>query len=280
VTRAAWIVVAVVFALRTVAAFLVPLTGDEAYYWEWSKRLAFGYVDHPPAVAWTIWLFGHLGPSPGLVRLGFIACGIVATLALGACTTILAGGDRRAGAVAALAFSLTPLASLAFGSASPDGPYLAFWCLALWLAARAARSGRMFDFALLGLALGERQLDVGVARAEARDRERHQRRPRGREGGHPQATPAQAGDRPERRLGGLQARKDALGVAHERLPRRGQGDPARMALQQRHPGFRLERGDLLGDRGLRVVERVRRGREGAAPGDLVEDLQTRDIKHK
>lgn len=153
-TRAAWIVVAVVFALRTVAAFLVPLTGDEAYYWEWSKRLAFGYVDHPPAVAWTIWLFGHLGQSPGLVRLGFIACGIVATLALGACTTILAGGDRRAGAVAALAFSLTPLASLAFGSASPDGPYLAFWCLALWLAARAVRSGRMFDFALLGFALG------------------------------------------------------------------------------------------------------------------------------
>ncbi len=133
---------------------------------------------------------------------------------------------------------------------------------------------------LLGLALGERQLDLGVARAEACDRERHQRRPRGREGSHPQATPAQAGDRTERRLGGLQAREDALGVSHERLPGRGQGDPARMALQQRHPGFGLERGDLLRDRGLRVVERVCRGREGAAPGDLVEDLQTRDIKHK
>jgi hypothetical protein len=133
---------------------------------------------------------------------------------------------------------------------------------------------------LLGLALRQGQLDLGVARAEARDRERHQRRPRGREGGHPQATTAQAGDRPERRLGGLQPREDPLGVSHERLSRRGQGHPARVALQQRHPGFGLERGDLLGDRGLRVVERVRRGREGAAPGDLVENLQTRDIKHK
>ena len=42
------------FLLRAVVAFALPLTGDEAYYWEWSRRLAFGYVDHPPAAAWTI----------------------------------------------------------------------------------------------------------------------------------------------------------------------------------------------------------------------------------
>ena len=87
---------------------------------------------------------------------------------------------------------------------------------------------------LLGLALGQRQLDVGVARAEGGDRQRHQRRPGGRERGHPQPAPAQAGDRPERRLGGLQPREDPLGVSHQRLPRRGQADPARVALQQRH----------------------------------------------
>ncbi len=69
-------------------------------------------------------------------------------------------------------------------------------------------------------------------------------------------------------------------MAHERLPGGGQADAARVALKQRHPGFLLERGDLLGDRGLRVVERVGRGRERAAPGDLVEDLQPSDIKHK
>ena len=100
---------------------------------------------------------------------------------------------------------------------------------------------------LLGLALGERQLDVRVGGAEAGDRERHQRRAGGREGGHPQAPAAQPGDRRQRRLGGLQAREDALGVPDERLAGGRQADAARVALEQRHPGFGLERRDLLGD---------------------------------
>jgi hypothetical protein len=148
-----WAAVILVFLLRAVGAFMLPLTGDEAYYWEWSRRLAFGYVDHPPAVAWTIASFGWFGNNPGFVRLGFVVCGAIATWALAQCATLLAG-DGRAGAAAALAFSVTPLASIAFGSAQPDGPYLMFWCLALWFAARAFRFGERRDYALLGLALG------------------------------------------------------------------------------------------------------------------------------
>src|SRR5437870_9242976 len=41
-------------ALRLVAAAWTPLTFDEAYYWMWSKHLAFGYYDHPPMVALVI----------------------------------------------------------------------------------------------------------------------------------------------------------------------------------------------------------------------------------
>ena len=37
--------------LRLIAAAWTPLTFDEAYYWMWSKHLAGGYYDHPPAVA-------------------------------------------------------------------------------------------------------------------------------------------------------------------------------------------------------------------------------------
>jgi len=71
-TRAAWVVIVLVFVCRAVAAFSLPLTGDEAYYWEWSRRLAFGYADHPPAVAWTIWLFSGLGHGAGFVRLAVV----------------------------------------------------------------------------------------------------------------------------------------------------------------------------------------------------------------
>jgi hypothetical protein len=149
-----WVIVAAVTAMRAIADFKVPLTGDEAYYWEWSRHLAFGYVDHPPAVAWTIRAFAWMGTIPGAVRIGFVLCGVVATLAAAAAATRLADGDRRAGAVTAMAFALTPLFSMAFGSATPDGPYLAFWTLSLWLALRAFDERRPIDFIGLGLALG------------------------------------------------------------------------------------------------------------------------------
>jgi 4-amino-4-deoxy-L-arabinose transferase-like glycosyltransferase len=148
-----WALCALIFAARAAVAFTLPLTGDEAYYWEWSRHPAFGYVDHPPGVAWTIAAFGQFGNVPGLVRLGFVLCGVVCALALAGCVSTLTG-NRRAGAVAALALTLTPMASVAFGTASPDGPYLMFWCLSLFFAARAFTAGRLIDFLLLGLALG------------------------------------------------------------------------------------------------------------------------------
>jgi 4-amino-4-deoxy-L-arabinose transferase-like glycosyltransferase len=153
VTVLVWLAIAAIFVVRAIGAFTIPLTGDEAYYWEWSRRLAFGYVDHPPAVAWTIAAFAPLGHNPGLVRLGFVLCGVIATLAIAGCAAELTG-DPRAGAIGALAMALAPLTSVAFGSASPDGPYLMFWSLALWFAARAFRRDRVADWLLLGLAVG------------------------------------------------------------------------------------------------------------------------------
>jgi hypothetical protein len=85
----AWAVVVVIIAVRGIVAFTLPLTGDEAYYWEWSRHLAWGYVDHPPAVAATIALFSVFGQTPGLVRLGFVLCGAVASVALAGCATEL-----------------------------------------------------------------------------------------------------------------------------------------------------------------------------------------------
>lgn len=151
----AWVIVVAVTLMRAIAGFKVPLTGDEAYYWEWYRHLALGYVDHPPAVAWTIGAFAWLGAgSPGLVRLGFVVCGVIATIAGAMASTHLARGDARAGAVTAIAFALTPLLSMAFGSATPDGPYLASWTVAMFLAIRAFDERRRSDFLFLGIVLG------------------------------------------------------------------------------------------------------------------------------
>ena len=149
----AWLVIAVVTIMRTISIFNVPLVGDEAYYWEWSKRLAFGYTDDPPMVAWTIAAFSWIGRNPGFVRLGFVLSGVIAALAAYACATEITR-DRRAGVAAALALTLTPMMSLAFGMAQPDGPYLAFWTLSLWLAARAFRRNERWAWGALGVAMG------------------------------------------------------------------------------------------------------------------------------
>lgn len=149
----AWGAVTVVTALRAVFAASLPLTGDEAYYWEWSRRLAAGYVDHPPAVAFCIAMFSWIGHSPLAVRIGFVLCGFFAAIFAGAAARRLAS-DARAGAVAALAVTLAPILTVAFGSATPDGPFALAWAAALYCAVRAFREQRMAWFAALGIALG------------------------------------------------------------------------------------------------------------------------------
>jgi 4-amino-4-deoxy-L-arabinose transferase-like glycosyltransferase len=148
-----WSTVLVVTALRAIFDATLPMTGDEAYYWEWSRRLAAGYVDHPPAVAFAIAAFAWLGQTPFAVRLPFVLCGLgTAIFAAGAANVLT--GDRRAGWIAALAVTLAPMTIVAFGMVSPDGPFALFWALSLYCAARAFRSGSWTWYVLLGIALG------------------------------------------------------------------------------------------------------------------------------
>lgn len=149
---ATWAVLALVTLARAIAAAKLPLTGDEAYYWEWAKHLALGYADHPPMVAYLILPFTWATQNPLLVRLGFLVCGVVATLAAaGAAKRITR--DERAGMVTALAMTLTPMLSVGFVLATPDGPLMAGWAVCLYLAVRSGQTRSRRDFALLGVAL-------------------------------------------------------------------------------------------------------------------------------
>ena len=157
---AAWGTVIVVTVLRLVLAWRLPLTGDEAYYWEWSRRLAAGYIDHPPAVAYAIALFAWVGRSPFAVRVAFVLCGFFATLLCGLAARELCERDRssddgsRACALAMLAVTLAPIMVVAFGIATPDGPYALAWAASLYCAIRFFRDEGVGWALLLGLALG------------------------------------------------------------------------------------------------------------------------------
>ena len=110
-------------ALRLLVGALTPLFPDETYYWEWSRRLAAGYFDHPPLIAWAI-RAGTLvaGDTPLGVRLGPIVLGTVGALFLAATARRLAGS--HAAMWLAAAFAATPLAS-GLVLATPDAPLLA-----------------------------------------------------------------------------------------------------------------------------------------------------------
>jgi hypothetical protein len=69
-------------------------------------------------------------------------------------------------------------------------------------------------------------------------------------------------------------------VAHERLARLGQADPARVALDERAAGFALERGDLLRDGGLCEGEGLGGGAERPAYSDLAEHPHAAHVKHQ
>ncbi len=132
---AVWVVIAAATLVRCVAAAHLPLSGDEAYYWEWSRRLAFGYYDHPPMVAWVIALFSLGYKSTFLIRLPFVLCGAGAAIAVHAFVA-RATCNAASGATAALLLTLAPFATIAFFAATPDGPFLFLWSLTLYLTLR------------------------------------------------------------------------------------------------------------------------------------------------
>jgi hypothetical protein len=129
-------VVAVTLALRLAVGGLTHLTEDEAYYRLWSFAPAFGYFDHPPMIAWWIWLGRRLVGDTALgVRLLPILAGagvsfLVFDLAR------LAGASREIAGRAGIWFNATLLVLAGGFLAVPDAAASFFWALTLWCALR------------------------------------------------------------------------------------------------------------------------------------------------
>lgn len=150
--RFAWYAAGAVIVLRAIFAAMLPMTGDEAYYWEWGRHLAAGYIDHPPLVAFCVAAFSWLGGAFG-ARLAFLLCG-VGVIAAVACAALDVWRSREAAAIAALSASLAPMLTVTAVTVSPEGPAACAWALAILAALRAFESGRRIEYAALGVAMG------------------------------------------------------------------------------------------------------------------------------
>src|SRR5205823_13509102 len=122
--------------VRFLFAGLIPLFGDEAYYWEWSRHLAAGYFDHPPGLP----LLVRAGTTLlGTVTLGVRLLPVAAGLVAGMATAAVAGrlGGASAAVRAALIITLMPLAAAGLVLATPDAPLLAATAAGVYAVVRA-----------------------------------------------------------------------------------------------------------------------------------------------
>ena len=142
--RALYGFILAVTAARLLAAALIPLTEDEAYYRLWAQSPQFGYFDHPPMIAWWI--------HAGVALVGDNALGVRLIPALSAALTTLVvfdlgralGAGERAAQRAAIWFNATLIVGWGGILAVPDAADVPFWALTLWCLSRIGgeRPGR------------------------------------------------------------------------------------------------------------------------------------------
>jgi hypothetical protein len=146
--------VVALLALRLVGAAWTPLTFDEAYYWMWSKHLAFGYYDHPPGVAVLIRLGTMIAGDTELgVRLASILLALPMSFAMYRTAAILFGSQRVA-ATATILLNVTLMAAVGTMIVTPDSPLLVASSFVLFFLAKVLETGRGAWWLAAGAAVG------------------------------------------------------------------------------------------------------------------------------
>ncbi len=128
-----WWFLGAVLIVRTAFILISPvdLIADESYYWDWSRRLDFGYYSKPPMIAWINWLSSSvLGVNEFAVRFPaalFGTIGLIWVFQLGAKLF-----SFRVGLFSVILLSLTPGQTVMSFLMTIDAPFLFFWVATLY----------------------------------------------------------------------------------------------------------------------------------------------------
>ena len=116
---------------RLIYINLLNLAPQEAYYWNYSRHLALSYLDHPPMLAYLIFIFTHLGKqNEFFVRISCVLVSFGLTY-----LTYLIGKllfDPKVGFFSALLLNSILIFSLGAIIATPDTPMIFFWVLSFY----------------------------------------------------------------------------------------------------------------------------------------------------
>jgi len=144
--------------LKIILIFMLPLTGDEAYFIVWGQTPALGYYDHPPAVGWVLGLMGSIADNLVWYRsFAFVAAIIISYLIY---RLILLHGNNDAlesqkniALWVAMAFFISPL-SLMFVVTANDTVLVLFSMLGVYFFIKTLKQQQWGDALLAGLFLG------------------------------------------------------------------------------------------------------------------------------
>jgi 4-amino-4-deoxy-L-arabinose transferase-like glycosyltransferase len=141
-------------AMQGLAAGRLELTFDEAYSTLWSRSLSFGYLDHPPMVAFLIRASTSLF---GVSEFGVRALSLLIVGAMPALVALIAWrlfDSVEKATLAALMWIAMPLVSIGAVFVTPDAPLVVFWTLGLGALVELWRTGDRRWLMALGVALG------------------------------------------------------------------------------------------------------------------------------
>jgi dolichol-phosphate mannosyltransferase len=147
------LVIALAFLTRLVFSGLINLIPEEAYYWNYARNLDFGYLDHPPMVAWLGWLStALLGKTEFAVRLPALLSWLVLAVFMFRFAQEAVGKAAAYGCLVLL--SVLPIYWSVGFLMTPDAPLYAAWAAGLFYARRALVDADRRAWIGFGLSLG------------------------------------------------------------------------------------------------------------------------------
>ncbi|HOJ34087.1 MAG TPA: glycosyltransferase family 39 protein [Candidatus Hydrogenedentes bacterium] len=133
---------------------LFDLAGDEAQYWDWSRRLALGYYSKPPLVAYVIRALTNAGGNKEwAIRSGALLFSAASLVAIHALALRMTRSERAAFLAAATAVAM-PATWAGSVLMTIDPMLVFFWAVAAYFFYQSVREGRLGSWILTGLAIG------------------------------------------------------------------------------------------------------------------------------
>ncbi len=146
-------IVAFIVLLRLIYLGQTELIPDEAYYWNYAQHMDLSFYDHPPMVAWLIWLGTAIaGNTEFAVRIGAFLCGLITMGFLYALAQNLY--DKSTAMRTALLLAILPFTFATGFLMTTDAPVMAAWAATLYFMERALVANRSSAWLGMGIAFG------------------------------------------------------------------------------------------------------------------------------